>query len=204
MADAPPLEAGAVVTVPEVAVKWWQDYVTIASVIATPGHRLHRPLLHLRRRPDHTNSMYESYWELQRTALRQLAESEILLPVARARGGAGPAGLHRAPPQGLRHAHRRVRLRQDHAVARPHPAAGGRALRDRPPDQPELDRRRLPARDALPARPWRRRRRASPSCCTSSTTSSIRNFREGRDTRRHRGRGAARSRTTACSRSCGC
>ena len=35
MADAPPLEPGAVVTVPEVAVKWWQDYVTILSTIAT-------------------------------------------------------------------------------------------------------------------------------------------------------------------------
>jgi protein involved in polysaccharide export with SLBB domain len=35
MAEAPPLEAGAVVTVPEVAVKWWQDYVQIASVIAS-------------------------------------------------------------------------------------------------------------------------------------------------------------------------
>ena len=35
MADAPPLEPGAVVTVPEVAVKWWQDYVQIAQVIAS-------------------------------------------------------------------------------------------------------------------------------------------------------------------------
>ena len=35
MAEAPPLEAGAVMTVPEVAVKWWQDYVTIASLIAS-------------------------------------------------------------------------------------------------------------------------------------------------------------------------
>lgn len=35
MADAPPLEPGAVVTVPEVAVKWWQDYLTIAQVIAS-------------------------------------------------------------------------------------------------------------------------------------------------------------------------
>jgi hypothetical protein len=35
MAEAPPLEAGAVVTVPEVAVKWWQDYVTIATLIAS-------------------------------------------------------------------------------------------------------------------------------------------------------------------------
>src|SRR4029453_8790924 len=35
MADAPPLEPGAVVTVPEVAVKGWQDYVTILSTIAT-------------------------------------------------------------------------------------------------------------------------------------------------------------------------
>ena len=35
MSDAPPLEPGAVVTVPEVAVKWWQDYVAIAQVIAS-------------------------------------------------------------------------------------------------------------------------------------------------------------------------
>jgi protein involved in polysaccharide export with SLBB domain len=35
MADAPPLEPGVVVSVPEVAVKWWQDYVTIASAIAS-------------------------------------------------------------------------------------------------------------------------------------------------------------------------
>ena len=35
MADAPPLEPGAVVTVPEVAVKWWQDYVAIAQAIGS-------------------------------------------------------------------------------------------------------------------------------------------------------------------------
>jgi len=35
MADAPPLEAGAVVTVPEVAVKWWQDYLAIAQAVAS-------------------------------------------------------------------------------------------------------------------------------------------------------------------------
>jgi protein involved in polysaccharide export with SLBB domain len=35
MAEAPPLEPGAVVTVPEVSVKWWQDYVQIATVIAS-------------------------------------------------------------------------------------------------------------------------------------------------------------------------
>ena len=35
MADAPPLEPGAVVTVPEVAVKWWQDYLTILSTVAS-------------------------------------------------------------------------------------------------------------------------------------------------------------------------
>jgi protein involved in polysaccharide export with SLBB domain len=33
--DAPPPEPGAVVTVPEVAVKWWQDYVTIATAVAS-------------------------------------------------------------------------------------------------------------------------------------------------------------------------
>jgi hypothetical protein len=35
MAEAPPLEPGTVVTVPEVAVKWWQDYVQIAQLIAS-------------------------------------------------------------------------------------------------------------------------------------------------------------------------
>jgi protein involved in polysaccharide export with SLBB domain len=35
MAQAPPLEAGAVITVPEVAVKWWQDYATIAQLVAS-------------------------------------------------------------------------------------------------------------------------------------------------------------------------
>jgi len=35
MADAPALEPGSVVTVPEVAVKWWQDYVAIAQVLAS-------------------------------------------------------------------------------------------------------------------------------------------------------------------------
>jgi protein involved in polysaccharide export with SLBB domain len=35
MAEAPPVEAGSTITVPEVAVKWWQDYVTIASLIAS-------------------------------------------------------------------------------------------------------------------------------------------------------------------------
>ena len=29
------LEPGAVVTVPEVAVKWWQDYVTILTAVAS-------------------------------------------------------------------------------------------------------------------------------------------------------------------------
>jgi protein involved in polysaccharide export with SLBB domain len=35
MADSPPLEPGSVVTVPEVAIKWWQDYVQIATLIAS-------------------------------------------------------------------------------------------------------------------------------------------------------------------------
>jgi protein involved in polysaccharide export with SLBB domain len=35
MAEAPPLEAGSMITVPEVAVRWWQDYVTIASAVAS-------------------------------------------------------------------------------------------------------------------------------------------------------------------------
>jgi len=35
MAEAPPLEAGAVVTVPEVAVKWYQDYLLIAQTLAS-------------------------------------------------------------------------------------------------------------------------------------------------------------------------
>jgi hypothetical protein len=33
MESTPPLEPGAVVTVPEVSVKWWQDYVTISNAI---------------------------------------------------------------------------------------------------------------------------------------------------------------------------
>lgn len=35
MAEAPPIEPGAVVTVPEVAIKWWKDYVMIAQVIGS-------------------------------------------------------------------------------------------------------------------------------------------------------------------------
>lgn len=35
LAEAPPLEPGAVVTVPEVSVRWYQDYVTIASTLAS-------------------------------------------------------------------------------------------------------------------------------------------------------------------------
>jgi polysaccharide export outer membrane protein len=35
MSEAPPLEPGAVVTVPEVAVRWWQDYVQIATAIGS-------------------------------------------------------------------------------------------------------------------------------------------------------------------------
>jgi protein involved in polysaccharide export with SLBB domain len=35
MAEAPPLEPGAMVTVPEVAVRWYQDYLTIASTLAS-------------------------------------------------------------------------------------------------------------------------------------------------------------------------
>src|SRR5262249_1315440 len=34
LAEAPPLEPGAVVTVPEVAVRWYQDYLTIAATLA--------------------------------------------------------------------------------------------------------------------------------------------------------------------------
>lgn len=33
LAEAPPLEAGAMVTIPEVSVRWWQDYVAISGVI---------------------------------------------------------------------------------------------------------------------------------------------------------------------------
>ena len=35
MAAAPPLEAGTVITVPEVAVKWYQDYLLIAQTLAS-------------------------------------------------------------------------------------------------------------------------------------------------------------------------
>lgn len=34
MAEAPPLEPGAVVTVPEVSVRWYQDYIAIAGAVA--------------------------------------------------------------------------------------------------------------------------------------------------------------------------
>jgi protein involved in polysaccharide export with SLBB domain len=34
LAEAPALEPGATIVVPEVSVKWWQDYVTIANTIA--------------------------------------------------------------------------------------------------------------------------------------------------------------------------
>jgi len=34
LAEAPPLEPGAVVTVPEVAVRWYQDYLSIATAVA--------------------------------------------------------------------------------------------------------------------------------------------------------------------------
>jgi len=34
LASAPPLEPGVIVTVPEVSVRWWQDYVQIAGAIA--------------------------------------------------------------------------------------------------------------------------------------------------------------------------
>jgi len=35
MAQAPPLEPGSVITVPEVSLKWWQDYVQLASLLAS-------------------------------------------------------------------------------------------------------------------------------------------------------------------------
>lgn len=35
LAEAPPLEPGAVVQVPEVSVKWWEDYLLIASAVAS-------------------------------------------------------------------------------------------------------------------------------------------------------------------------
>jgi polysaccharide biosynthesis/export protein len=35
MAEAPPLEPGTVVTVPEVSVKWWQDYAQLAGLLAS-------------------------------------------------------------------------------------------------------------------------------------------------------------------------
>src|SRR5439155_172997 len=38
MADAPPLEPGAVVTVPEVSWKWWQDYLAIAQAVETEAN----------------------------------------------------------------------------------------------------------------------------------------------------------------------
>ena len=35
LAQAPPLEAGAVVTVPEVSVRWYHDYLAIAQAVAS-------------------------------------------------------------------------------------------------------------------------------------------------------------------------
>ena len=34
VAQAPPLEPGAIVTIPEVSVRWWQDYVAILNAIS--------------------------------------------------------------------------------------------------------------------------------------------------------------------------
>src|SRR5439155_879784 len=126
----------------------------------------------------------------RRITIRQLAEPEILLPLARPRGSPGAARVHGPPPQGLRDAHGRVRVRQDHAVARPHPAARGRPLRDRPPDQPELDPGRVPPRGALPARCRDGREeqaRASPFAERRLLPELPGRTRQ----RRHRGRGAA-------------
>jgi protein involved in polysaccharide export with SLBB domain len=33
LAQAPPLEPGAIITIPEVSVRWWQDYITISNAI---------------------------------------------------------------------------------------------------------------------------------------------------------------------------
>jgi protein involved in polysaccharide export with SLBB domain len=33
LAQAPPVEPGAIITIPEVSVRWWQDYVTISNAI---------------------------------------------------------------------------------------------------------------------------------------------------------------------------
>ena len=62
MADAPPLEPGAVVTVPEVAVKWWQDYLTILNAIATLATAYTG--LYFIFRGQANLPMYEAYWEL--------------------------------------------------------------------------------------------------------------------------------------------
>jgi hypothetical protein len=35
LAEAPPVEPGSVITVPEVSVRWYQDYLTIATAVAS-------------------------------------------------------------------------------------------------------------------------------------------------------------------------
>src|SRR5215471_19124359 len=78
--------------------------------------------------------MYESYWELAEPPFDN---------------SPNPKFFYMSPEH--EEALGRLRLRQDHLVARPHPAARGRALRDRPAHQPELDAGRFSARGALPA-----------------------------------------------------
>ena len=63
MADAPPLEPGAVVTVPEVPVKWWQDYVTILTAVASLV-TAYTGLYFIFNGNTGNWPMYEAYWEL--------------------------------------------------------------------------------------------------------------------------------------------
>src|SRR5207247_8799134 len=81
MADAPPLEPGAVVTVPEVAVKWWQDYVAIAQVLASLVTAYTGIFIPFNGLLKNDNVSHErALLEPQRTAAQQLTEPAGLPP----------------------------------------------------------------------------------------------------------------------------
>ena len=75
-------------------------------------------------------------------------------------------------------------------VPRADPAAGGRALRDRPAHQPELDRGGFPARDPLPARPGDGREEQARAAALALRR-VLRQLPRGPRHRGDRGRGAA-------------
>src|SRR5881409_621617 len=93
--------------------------------------------------------MYEAYWELSEPPFDNSPNPKFFY-LSPEHEEALVRLVYTVTPEGLRDADGRVRLREDHSLARPHPAPRGRALRDRPPDQPRVDSRRLPPRGALP------------------------------------------------------